>query len=116
MTPSDEKQSNILYVSISPSQPTEVKNIWNDGLQAGPGTLLWSHPHKGRRFGTFGRGSGYSDDLDDTHAGVHEVVLVEVRVVEGLGEGEVVRGVEGVARVQVEDDLSTNAGHQVGEF
>ena len=93
-----------------------MKNVWNDGLQAAPGTLLWSHPYKGGGFWTFGRRSGDSDDLDDTHAGLHEVVLIHVRVVQGLGEGEVVGGVEGVARVQVEDDLSTNTADQVSQF
>ena len=93
-----------------------MKNIWNDGLQAAPGTLLRCHPDKSRGFWTFGRRSGNSDDLDDAHAGVYEVVLVEVRVVKGLSEGEVVRGVEGVARVQVEDDLPANTGDEVSQF
>ena len=44
------------------------------------------------------------------------MVLVEVRVVQGLSEGEVVRGVEGVARVQVEDDLPANTGDEVSQF
>ena len=111
------KNNQIIIISPPLSLPTKVKNIRNDRLQAAPRTLLWSHPHKGGGFGTFGRRSGDSDDFDDTHAGVHEVVLILVWVVQGLGEGEVVRSVEGVAGVQIEGDVATEAGvqlHQLG--
>ena len=50
------------------------------------------------------------------HALVNENIFIEVRIVQRLGEGEVVRGVEGVAGVQEEGDLATDAADKVSEL
>ena len=51
------------------------------------------------------------------HALVYEVIFVQVRVIQRLGEREVVGSMEGVAGVQIEGDVATEAGvqlHQLG--
>ena len=77
-----------------------------------------THPDKCRSLGPLGRGPGDPDDLEvvHLHGGGDEVLLVQVRVVHWPGEGEVVRGVECVAGVQVEHHVIARLLSQLREL